>query len=72
MNILPTANINTWEHIFEELFAEWNIDYNIKVTAVTYATAREEIIQAMQNKGFTLIPCLDYTIRVRILEFIKI
>lgn len=62
VNVLPTSDVGAWEHILDSILSEWEIDYT-KVTAVTYATPREEIITAMHNKGYTLVPCLDYTIK---------
>ncbi|XP_008555277.1 E3 SUMO-protein ligase ZBED1 isoform X1 [Microplitis demolitor] len=66
--VLTTVNaprdwdINQWGTFIEMFLYEWNLRSE-KVTAIITATAREELLSALTNRGFTLIPCLLFTLQ---------
>ncbi|KAL0281371.1 UNVERIFIED_CONTAM: hypothetical protein PYX00_002376 [Menopon gallinae] len=62
VHVSPTTDSTSWEHIFDSILSEWNLDFS-KITAITFATNREEILAALFNKGYTLVPCLEHTIK---------
>lgn len=57
--------METWRHTIESVLIDWNIKSD-KIKAVIIATEDQFITSALRSKGFTLIPCLIFTLQVKL------
>ncbi|XP_067011114.1 E3 SUMO-protein ligase ZBED1 [Anabrus simplex] len=59
----PDMDSLQWGVIFDNLFSEWEIKAE-NVTAVVTASTRQEVLVALTEKGFTLVPCLVHSLQM--------
>lgn len=51
-----------WGHALDTLLIDWNLRTE-NITAVVLATARNELLAALETRGITAIPCLLHTLQ---------
>ncbi|XP_075217394.1 E3 SUMO-protein ligase ZBED1-like [Lycorma delicatula] len=56
------SDTSQWRRMMDNLLLEWNLKAE-KVKAVIIATEQAELISALALRGFTLIPCLIFTLQ---------
>ncbi|KOX68204.1 Zinc finger BED domain-containing protein 1 [Melipona quadrifasciata] len=52
-----------WGNMIDSLLLDWDLKIE-RITAVVVATSRVELLNALTNRGLTLVPCLLYTLQV--------
>ncbi|XP_011644063.1 zinc finger BED domain-containing protein 1-like isoform X2 [Pogonomyrmex barbatus] len=52
-----------WNSTIDSLLLEWDLKTE-KITAVVVSTTRTELLAALNNHGFTVVPCLLHTLQV--------
>ncbi|XP_068972598.1 E3 SUMO-protein ligase ZBED1-like [Bombus flavifrons] len=52
-----------WGNAIDSLLLDWDLKIE-RITAVVVATSRTELLNALTNRGLTLVPCLLYTLQV--------
>lgn len=54
---------NHWSVVLDSIFQEWDLKPE-HITAVVTATLREELLDALSQKGLALVPCLVHSLQV--------
>lgn len=52
-----------WKSRIDSMLLEWDLEVE-KITAVVVSTSRPELITALTNCGFTVVPCLLHTLQI--------